>query len=74
MAIARALINDPLLVLADEPTGNLDEYTGRHILDLLDHLTRQAGKNMIIVTHSREAAEIADRILYLQDGKLSLQE
>ena len=74
VAIARALINDPLLVLADEPTGNLDEQTGRHVLELLDSLTRQAGKNMILVTHSREAAAIADRILYLRDGKLCTDE
>ncbi|HEX7972874.1 MAG TPA: ABC transporter ATP-binding protein [Anaerolineales bacterium] len=70
VAIARALINDPLLVLADEPTGNLDEETGRQVLALLDRLTRQAGKNLVMVTHNREAAAYADRILYLHDGKL----
>ena len=70
VAIARALVHDPLLVLADEPTGNLDEDTGRQVLALLDHLTRQAGKNLILVTHSREAASYADRILYLREGKL----
>jgi len=70
VAIARALVNDTLLLLADEPTGNLDESTGQHVLDLLDCLTRQEGKNMIMVTHSAEAAMIADRILYLRDGKL----
>jgi len=70
VSIARALIHDPLLVLADEPTGNLDEQTGKQVLTLLDRLTRQAGKNMILVTHSREAASYADRILYLRDGKL----
>jgi putative ABC transport system ATP-binding protein len=70
VAIARALINDPILLLADEPTGNLDEATGRQVLDLLDRLTRKAGKNTIMVTHSAEAAAVADRILYLRDGKL----
>ena len=70
VAIARALINDPLLVLADEPTGNLDDETGTQVLALLDRLTRQAGKNLIMVTHSREAAAYADRILYLREGKL----
>ena len=70
VSIARALIHNPLLVLADEPTGNLDEQTGRQVLVLLDRLTRQAGKNMILVTHSQEAAGYADRILYLRDGKL----
>jgi putative ABC transport system ATP-binding protein len=70
VAIARALVHDPLLVLADEPTGNLDEETGRQVLALLDRLTRQAGKNMILVTHSPEAAAYADRVLYLRDGQL----
>jgi putative ABC transport system ATP-binding protein len=70
VAIARALVHDPLLVLADEPTGNLDEATGKHVLDLLDRLTRQAGKNLVMVTHSSEAASYADRVLYLRDGKL----
>jgi putative ABC transport system ATP-binding protein len=70
VAIARALVNDPLLVLADEPTGNLDEETGKHILGLLDRLTRQAGKNLILVTHNLEAAAYADRILQLKEGKL----
>jgi putative ABC transport system ATP-binding protein len=69
VAIARALVHDPLLVLADEPTGNLDEETGKQVLDLLDHLTRQRGKNLILVTHSSEAAGYADRVLYLRDGK-----
>lgn len=71
VAIARALINDPSLLLADEPTGNLDEETGRQVLELLDRLTRQAGKNMILVTHSQEAARYADRILILRDGQLN---
>jgi len=70
VAIARALVNDPLLVLADEPTGNLDEETSRRVLELLDSLTRQAGKNMIMVTHSQEAAGYADRILRLHNGRL----
>src|SRR3990170_1808397 len=70
VAIARALVHDPLLVLADEPTGNLDEETGQQVMKLLDRLTRQAGRNLILVTHSREAAGYADRILYLRDGTL----
>ena len=70
VAIARALVHDPLLVLADEPTGNLDEDTGRQVMSLLDRLTRQNGKNLILVTHSNEAAAYADRILTLRDGKL----
>ncbi|HJW90302.1 MAG TPA: ABC transporter ATP-binding protein [Anaerolineales bacterium] len=70
VAIARALVHDPLLVLADEPTGNLDEETGRQVLALLDRLTRLAGKNLILVTHSREATSRADRILTLREGQL----
>jgi putative ABC transport system ATP-binding protein len=71
VAIARALVHNPLLVLADEPTGNLDEETGRHILSLLDSLTRQIGGNLILVTHSLEAASHSDRVLHLQNGKLT---
>ena len=70
VAIARALVHDPLLVLADEPTGNLDEDTSRQVMALLDSLTRRNGKNLILVTHSIEAATYADRILTLRDGKL----
>ncbi len=69
VALARALAHDPLLVLADEPTGNLDEATSTAILALLDRLTRQAGKNLIVVTHSAEAAGVADRVLCLQGGR-----
>jgi len=70
VAIARALVHNPLLVLADEPTGNLDEETGLQVLTLLDRLTRQAGKNLIMVTHSKENAIHADRIFELQSGCL----
>lgn len=70
VAIARALANDPLVVLADEPTGNLDAENGRLVLQLLDTLTRQAGKNLVMVTHSEEVIGIADRVLRLKDGKL----
>ncbi len=71
VAIARALAHDPDLLLADEPTGNLDEETGRQVLALLDQLTRRSGKNLILVTHSPEAAAYADRILTLRDGHLT---
>ncbi len=70
VAIARALVHDPLLVLADEPTGNLDADTGAQVLHLLDELTRKAGKNLIMVTHSRSNARLADRIFALQNGHL----
>jgi putative ABC transport system ATP-binding protein len=70
VAIARALVHDPLLVLADEPTGNLDVETGQHVLELLDTLTRRAGKNLLMVTHSEEVATIADRVFRMQDGQI----
>jgi len=70
VAIARALVHGPALVLADEPTGNLDEDTGRQILALLEQLTRRAGNSMLLVTHSAEAAAIADRVLALREGHL----
>jgi putative ABC transport system ATP-binding protein len=70
VALARALAHNPALVLADEPTGNLDEETGRQILSLLQRLTRKSGKSMLLVTHSQEAAAIADRVFRLRDGQL----
>jgi putative ABC transport system ATP-binding protein len=70
IAIARALVHDPTLLLADEPTGNLDENTGESVLTLLDRLTRQAGKNLIMVTHSADSANWADRVLHLHEGQL----
>ena len=74
VAIARALAHDPLLILADEPTGNLDVDTGRIVLDLLDSLTRQAGKNLVMATHSAEVIGYADRIFRIEDGILHTQE
>jgi putative ABC transport system ATP-binding protein len=70
VAIARALVRDPRLVLADEPTGNLDDATGAAMLDLLDAVTRQSGKTLLLVTHSREVAARADRVLTIEDGHL----
>jgi ABC-type lipoprotein export system ATPase subunit len=67
-AIARALVNDPELVLADEPTGSLDADNGAAVLDLLRELR---GRAVVIVTHEPEAAAIADRVLSLSDGRLS---
>lgn len=68
VAIARALIHEPSLVLADEPTGNLDAVTGRKILDLLVSLSRDQGQTLLIVTHSQAVAELADRILVMKNG------
>ncbi len=70
VAIARALVHDPLLLLADEPTGNLDIETGRSVLELLDGLTRQRGKTLVMVTHSTEVIGVADRLLTMRDGQL----
>ncbi len=70
VAVARALAHDPLLVLADEPTGNLDLETGLAVLDLLDRLTRRAGKTLLMVTHSRRVMGLADRILRIEDRRL----
>jgi lipoprotein-releasing system ATP-binding protein len=67
-ALARALMNDPRLVLADEPTGNLDEKTGDVVLDLLLSLTRGEGHALVMVTHNRRVAERCDRVLHLSDG------
>jgi putative ABC transport system ATP-binding protein len=70
VAIARALVHNPDLVLADEPTGNLDSDTGAQVLDLLDRLTRQVGKTLLMVTHSREMIGVADRVFQLRNGRI----
>lgn len=70
VAIARALVHNPLLVLADEPTGNLDEDTSGIILELLDTLTRRAGKNLLMATHSYEVIGRADRVFHIRDAHL----
>jgi putative ABC transport system ATP-binding protein len=70
VAVARALVHDPQLVLADEPTGNLDAETGQQVLALLDRLSRAAGKTLVMVTHSAEAAGLADRVFSVQSGRL----
>jgi putative ABC transport system ATP-binding protein len=70
VAIARALVHDPMLVLADEPTGNLDENTGGQVLDLLFSLTRRRGKTLIMATHNPEIAKMADRVVRVHDGHL----
>lgn len=73
IAIARALAHDPAVVLADEPTGNLDGVTGRQILELLERTLRRRGKTLLIATHSAEVAARADRVLHLIDGYLVAQ-
>ena len=71
VGIARAIVNDPTLVLADEPTGDLDRKTGDGILDLLQALNRDHGKTIVMVTHDPHAASHAKRTLYLLDGQIS---
>ena len=70
VAIARALAHQPILLLADEPTGNLDDHSADVVLQLLDKLVRQAGGTMIVATHSAGVAACADRTLELHNGKL----
>jgi|SRR5579884_232930 len=70
VAIARALVTDPPLILADEPTGNLDSATGEHVLDLLVSAVRLRGASLVLVTHDDRAAGRADRILTMRDGRL----
>jgi len=70
VAIARALINEPKLILADEPTGNLDSQTGQEVMMILHDIARDQGFSVILVTHDPRVEEIADRVLWLEDGSL----
>lgn len=68
VAIARALVNDPSIILADEPTGNLDTKTGQIVLDTFKRLNKEEGHTIVLITHEQEVAKCADRIIYLRDG------
>ena len=70
VAIARALVADPALLVADEPTGDLDRESAKMILELLQSLSRERGKTIVMVTHDARAAAAADRTLHLEKGKL----
>ncbi len=70
VAIARALINEPALILADEPTGNLDSVNGQEVMMILHDIARDEGRSIILVTHDPRVEDLADRILWLEDGKL----
>lgn len=70
VAIARALVNEPELLLADEPTGNLDSQRAREILLLLSRVRARHGTTLVVVTHSNEVAQAADRVIHLRDGKV----
>jgi len=70
VAIARALANSPAIILADEPTGNLDSKTGLEIIRLLRKLCKEEESTIVLVTHDEQMASLSDRMLYLRDGKL----
>ena len=70
VAIARALVNNPSLILADEPTGNLDSKTGEIVMGTFQKLNKELGRTIILITHEQEIAEHADRILFIKDGML----
>lgn len=73
VAIARSLVNDPLMILADEPTGNLDSKTGVEVLELIDKLNAQ-GKTIVMVTHDEGIAHRADRVIRMKDGRVDVDE
>ena len=68
VAIARALVNDPSLIMADEPTGNLDTRTGEIVLKTFQDLNKKEGHTIILITHELDVAEHADRIIHIRDG------
>lgn len=70
IALARALVGSPACVLADEPTGNLDRHTAHQMFELLKRVNRESGTALVVVTHDRELASLADRQLLMQDGQL----
>ena len=70
VSIARAMTNDPSIILADEPTGALDSRTGRKIMDIFHQLNRDQGKTIVLITHSNELAEETERIITLKDGEI----
>ena len=72
MAIARALVNQPAILLADEPTGNLDTANSQAVLEILKQLNKTTGQTILMITHNPEAAAFADRTVSMRDGRLSL--
>ena len=71
VAIARALVNRPKIILADEPTGNLDRETGTHVLELLQRISQQRGVTVLMVTHDEKAAAFANRVIRIEKGRLA---
>ena len=74
VAIARALVRDPAIILADEPTGNLDSKSGEEIMKIFEDLNKNEGRTIILVTHDREIAAHTNRIIYIKDGKIDREE
>ena len=74
VAIARALINEPAIILADEPTGNLDTKSGEEIMNLLLDLNKTKGTTLLLVTHDPDAAAVAERIIHIRDGRIEKEE
>jgi putative ABC transport system ATP-binding protein len=71
VAIARALVNDPAIILADEPTGNLDSKTSELVLNTFKELNKKQGRTIILITHELDVAQHADRIIHIRDGVIS---
>ena len=70
VAIARALVNDPLVIFADEPTGNLDSKSGRVVMEIIKRLSAEHGKTVILITHDADAAFLANRVIQMKDGQI----
>jgi putative ABC transport system ATP-binding protein len=70
VAISRALINNPEIIVADEPTGNVDSKTGAHIMELLENLNKKEGRTVVVVTHDAELEKFSNKIIRIRDGKI----
>ena len=70
VAVARAMANDPIIILADEPTGNLDSKSSQQVIDIFKRINKENGKTIVMITHEKDIAEQADRIIHLTDGKI----
>jgi putative ABC transport system ATP-binding protein len=70
VAVARSLVNNPALILADEPTGNLDSRTSVEVMEIFQRLNRERGITLVLVTHEPDIAEYADRVIVFKDGKI----
>lgn len=71
VAIARSLVNDPAIVWADEPTGNLDSEAAAEVMDLLCHFNREIGQTLVVVTHAPEVGQLANRVIHMRDGQIA---